>query len=202
MALSINMSQPLNDNEMLKPAKTIGFGGGLFGAIGNSNLGNAMDVAEELFKDYKENANSHGGGSPEGNFTSESNNEEIKEEEIKKEEIKEEENAYKWLEEAYKREDEIRKETQEREDTAYQRAVEDMRKAGINPNIFAGAGASASGGGITNASRADLTLLKSKYEKGIEMLMQEIQNQFQGDENTKDRLTKIFDSFLKFIKQD
>lgn len=50
----------------------------------------------------------------------------------------------------WEREDTIRKETQEREDTAYQRAVEDMRKAGINPNLV-GINPANSGGGIVNA---------------------------------------------------
>ena len=65
----------------------------------------------------------------------------------------------KWAEEdrnlRWEREDAIRAETQAREDSAYQRAVADMRKAGINPNLMNVQPAS-SGGGITQASGQNL----------------------------------------------
>lgn len=114
---------------------------------------------------------------------------------------KSEEETKNALEEAYRREDEIRKETQEREDTAYQRAVEDMKKAGINPNIFAGASAAASGGGITNASRKDFTKEMSKYEATIELLLTIINNEFKGSENEKDRIAKTIQTGLGLIEQ-
>lgn len=89
------------------------------------------------------------------------------------------------LEEAYRREDEIRKHVEAREDSAYQRATRDMRSAGIDPNLV-GVTPSASGGGITNASRMDMT----RFTAAVDMIMQEIQNEFQMNENEKDRLHK------------
>lgn len=109
------------------------------------------------------------------------------------------EDSMKWAEEQQKkeweRENEIRKETQEREDTAIQRWAEDVRKAGINPNLFSGTGA-ASGGGITSATG----LNTSKYEAQAEKLLAEwetmVEQEFKREENKKDRFNNIMKSLL------
>lgn len=109
------------------------------------------------------------------------------------------EDSMKWAEEQQKkeweREDEIRKETQEREDTAVQRWAEDVRKAGINPNLFSGTGA-ASGGGITSATG----LNTSQYEAQAERLLTEwetmVEQEFKREENKKDRFNNIMKSLL------
>lgn len=59
--------------------------------------------------------------------------------------------------ETWARDDKIRKETQQREDTAYQRAVADLRRAGINPNLINLQPAS-SGGGIIQTNSGYETL--------------------------------------------
>lgn len=96
------------------------------------------------------------------------------------------------------REDSIRAETQAREDNAYQRAVEDMKKAGINPNLV-GVNPAASGGGITNATGLDYSPWTAEVNKNLALLEQEIQNGFQGDENAKDRFTKGLTSILQLF---
>lgn len=109
------------------------------------------------------------------------------------------ENALKWAEEQQKkewaREDEIRKETQEREDNALQRWVEDARKAGINPNLFSGQGA-ASGGGITAATGLNM----SQYETAANKLLTEwetmVNQEFEREENKKDRFNNLMRSIL------
>lgn len=90
------------------------------------------------------------------------------------------------------REDAIRRETQAREDTAYQRAVQDMQRAGINPNLMNVTPAE-SGGGITSATEKDYTT----YEKAVEMLMQEIDNNFTASENEKDRLKDLVKTVIQ-----
>ena len=99
------------------------------------------------------------------------------------------------LYELWEREDSIRKETQEREDTAYQRAVEDMRKAGINPELL-GVSPASSGGGITSATRKDYSVYTSLLNNQYELLKQEIQNNFQGSENEKDRVLGLLKSVI------
>lgn len=93
------------------------------------------------------------------------------------------------------REDKIRKETQEREDTAYQRAVQDILKAGINPNLLTPQPAE-SGGGISNASRKNLTLITTQMNNANEQLIRAIVNEFQMGENSKNRLTNIITPIL------
>ena len=99
------------------------------------------------------------------------------------------------LEEMYAREDAIRKETQEREDTAVQRWAADVRAAGLNPNLVNTTGA-ASGGGITNATGPDYTMEEAKFNKEIEMLMQEIELNFKGDQAEKDRIKDLIKSVI------
>lgn len=90
----------------------------------------------------------------------------------------------------WEREDLIRAETQEREDTAYQRAVKDMQAAGINPNLMTVSPA-ASGGGITTATGINYTPWETVMKEQLTLLQQEIDNNFKGDENAKDRLIDI-----------
>ncbi len=110
-----------------------------------------------------------------------------------------EERAKKELEDARAREDQIRRETQEREDTAYQRAVEDMKKAGINPASGGQGIAAASGGGITTAAQTD-----KKLEAIVMQLLQQMDENAKdrlltASEGDKDRATKIFGTIINTI---
>lgn len=98
----------------------------------------------------------------------------------------------------WEREDQIRAETQAREDNAWQRSVEDMRKAGVNPNLV-NAGPAASGGGITQATGLDYSPWTAEINKQLALVEQEIENNFKGDENSKDRLTKGLTSLLQLF---
>ena len=100
------------------------------------------------------------------------------------------------IEELWKREDEIRKETQEREDTAYQRAIEDMRKAGINPNLV-GVNPAQSGGGIIQASGQNL--ITTEMTGLINEAITEINNTVKADEGQKNRITDIIRSLAQMI---
>lgn len=98
----------------------------------------------------------------------------------------------------WEREDAIRLETQQREDTAWQRAIEDMRKAGINPNLV-NASPAESGGGITNTTGLDYTLYKGELEKALKELEIELEQSFKGEENTKDRIVNGFSTVLNLL---
>lgn len=100
--------------------------------------------------------------------------------------------------EQWAREDSIRKETQEREDTAYQRAVDDMQKAGINPNLM-NVNPAESGGGISNATGMDYSMWQSEVNKQVALLEEIMQEEFKEDENTKDRFSSIFGSLLSLF---
>lgn len=101
----------------------------------------------------------------------------------------------KELEKYYEREDAIRKETQEREDTAYQRAVADMRKAGIDPNLV-GVTPAQAGGGITSATQKDLTRYSTEMNVVMSLVMQQIENEFKADQATKDRVVNSINNAL------
>ena len=105
--------------------------------------------------------------------------------------------AKEMQERQWQREDEIRAETQAREDSAWQRAVADMQKAGVNPNLVNAAPA-ASGGGITSATGIDYTVYEKEMEKEIALLEQFIDNEFNASENQKDRLTDIISKLISF----
>lgn len=104
------------------------------------------------------------------------------------------EDIKKYMEEAqakqWEREDAIRKETQEREDTAYQRAVADMRKAGINPNLM-NINPADSGGGITQATGLDMSTLSSRMTAMSNELIKILDREFNEDENLKDNITSL-----------
>lgn len=108
----------------------------------------------------------------------------------------------KWAEEQrnalWAREDQIRKETQEREDNAWQRAVADMRKAGVNPNLV-NAGPAASGGGITSATQMDMSTITNQMDIDAEKIQQLIDHAFEGKENEKQQFMDIFGDLLQTI---
>lgn len=98
-------------------------------------------------------------------------------------------------EKQWAREDAIRAETQAREDTAMQRAVEDARKAGINPNLM-NIQPAASGGGITSATGLEYQTYQAEMKEFLTLIEQEIENEFKGDENKKDRWNQLFSSLI------
>lgn len=100
------------------------------------------------------------------------------------------------IEQLWAREDAIRKETQEREDTAYQRAVEDMRKAGINPNL-AGVSPAGSGGGITQATGQGL--ISTEMSGIIQEAIAQINNTVKADENQKNRISDIIKTLAMYF---
>ena len=100
------------------------------------------------------------------------------------------------IEEIWEREDAIRKETQEREDTAYQRAVEDMRKAGINPNLV-GVSPAGSGGGITQATGQGM--ISTEMSGAIQEAIAQINNTVKADENQKDRISDIIKTLAMYF---
>lgn len=100
------------------------------------------------------------------------------------------------IQELWAREDDIRKETQEREDTAYQRAVEDMRKAGINPNLV-GVSPAGSGGGITQATGQGL--VSTEMSGIIQEAIANINNTVKADENQKDRIADIIRTLAMYF---
>lgn len=97
--------------------------------------------------------------------------------------------------ELWEREDEIRKHVEEREDSAYQRAVADMKKAGINPELL-GVQPANSGGGITSASRLDNSLLNTDLSGAYSELIAQLNNEVKVDENQKDRILSIVNNFV------
>ena len=99
-----------------------------------------------------------------------------------------------YLNRIWEREDKIRKETQEREDNAYQRAVADMRKAGINPNLV-GINPANSGGGISNATMPESTL-NAEISAYSQQLIAELARELELNENKKDRLANILGKSL------
>lgn len=92
------------------------------------------------------------------------------------------------IKEIWEREDAIRKEIQGREDTAYQRAVEDMRKAGINPNLV-GINPAESGGGVMQT--AGQSTLNTELNNIIQATLNQINNEVKMSENQKDRTADI-----------
>ncbi len=97
--------------------------------------------------------------------------------------------------ELWEREDEIRKHIEEREDSAYQRAVADMKKAGINPELL-GVNPANSGGGIIQASRMDTSLLNTDLSGAYSELIAQLNNEVKIDENQKDRILSIVNNFV------
>lgn len=116
--------------------------------------------------------------------------------------------AKEMQERQWQREDAIRAETQAREDNAWQRAVEDMQKAGVNPNLV-NASPATSGGGITSATGIDYSPysalmganneeMQRRFEEKLKEFEIEINNNFKGDENDRDRITEIIRSLITY----
>lgn len=109
------------------------------------------------------------------------------------------EQTLQWAEEQqnkeWERENAIRKETQEREDSALQRWVADAQKAGINANLFSGQGA-ASGGGITSATGLNMSQYETTANKLLEEWKTMVEQDFERNENRKDRYNKIMTGLL------
>lgn len=113
-------------------------------------------------------------------------------------------NATQMLDKYWEREDTIRKEIQEREDTAYQRAISDMRKSGINPNLV-GINPSNSSGGLTNATRVEelgSTVLNNATQEKIAQMQRvfeewetTIKNDTTISEGAKDRYIEVIKTF-------
>ena len=104
------------------------------------------------------------------------------------------------MKEQWTREDTIRAETQAREDNAWERAVADMNRAGVNANLV-NAGPAESGGGISNATGMDTSLLNTKLQQQTELIKQAIEQGFKGDENQKDRLMEYITSAIQMAGQ-
>lgn len=107
----------------------------------------------------------------------------------------------------WEREDAIRKETQLREDTAYERAINSMRRAGVNPNLIGNITPAASGGGTTNATGidwnpysdktdAEIAKYQKEMESKLQKSLQQIEQAFEKGENNKDRITDIITSLF------
>lgn len=109
-----------------------------------------------------------------------------------------EELADKEQKELWAREDAIRKETQEREDNAYQRAVKDMRQAGVNPNLQSISGAQA-GGGISSGTAKNLDRIENAKDRALKELMQQIEQNWKGNQNDLDRIQKTVSSLIGII---
>lgn len=140
---------------------------------------------EEYLKNYQKTEN----------FIQEKENP-INSEEIKNSETEENgnEDIQFDLQKIWDREDAIRKETQEREDTAYQRAVADMRLAGINPNLT-GVQPAQSGGGITNATTNESNI-NTQLQIIAQKAIAEIEKDVKLSEGEKNRATSIIASAI------
>ena len=105
--------------------------------------------------------------------------------------------AIKLRDEEWARADAIRKETQEREDTAYSRGIQDLRNSGVNVNLLGNVSAAPTGGGITNETGSvNYALAEKEYQAQIDLLMQEIEHNFQGNQAEKDRIKDLVKSIL------
>ena len=98
----------------------------------------------------------------------------------------------------WERADQIRAETQQREDTAWQRSVRDMVKAGINPNLV-NATPAESGGGIIATGNTTAEGLTTQITETVGLLEQLIEQNFEGNQNAKDRAIKAISSLAMLM---
>ena len=109
--------------------------------------------------------------------------------------------------EQWKREDEIRKHQEEREDSAYQRAVNDMVKAGINPNLMNVTPAE-SGSGVTTPAEKNYSILNTFIDSALQLKEMDLQEELkkwqieqeqsqETEENKKDRGQQIVSTLLQ-----
>ena len=98
--------------------------------------------------------------------------------------------------EEWKRTEELQKHLEEREDSKMQRWVQDAIKAGINPNLALGFNGAPSEMVQDNTGTVDYTKWQAQYNKDLELLMQMIDQNFQGNENEKDRFNNILSRVL------
>lgn len=93
----------------------------------------------------------------------------------------------------WERDDAKQAHIEEREDSAYQRAVADARKAGINPNLINITPAE-SGGGFTASQGMDFSPVTTQMNNEIKGILDEIEKNFQGGQNEKDRIKDLITS--------
>lgn len=98
----------------------------------------------------------------------------------------------------WQREDQIRQETQQREDTAFQRAVQDMRMAGVNPNLV-GLTQSASGGGIIDTSSATASVYNAKINKDTQEKAQALEKYLKEQGYDNQTTNTVVGSLLKVL---
>lgn len=159
-------------------------------AVDTISNGEYTKAIEQAFDTATQGAGTPNGTGATGNTgTGTSNEQEIKEtaEENRQQALNDQKNLW-------EREDAIRKEIQAREDSAYQRAVADMRKAGINAELV-GINPANSGGGIINASAVQNTA-NSEINALTNLITNELTNEIKVDENQKDRINQILSSVL------
>ena len=99
----------------------------------------------------------------------------------------------------WKREDEIREQTRYDQQHANQYAVQDMIAAGINPAAVYSGGASASGGGISNATPKDYTENENQKQRKMQELLAKLQRELITNENNKDRQLKAITTTMEML---
>ena len=92
----------------------------------------------------------------------------------------------------WEREDEKQRHLEEREDSAYQRAVADMRKAGINPNLMNVTPSES--GMVTSSTGMDFSTVTTQMNNEMKELLESIDKNFSGNENEKDRIIDFITS--------
>lgn len=102
--------------------------------------------------------------------------------------------------EQWAREDAIREQTRYDQQHAYRYATEDMLSAGINPNLV-GVTPAQSGGGITQATGMNTGLLEEALNAETQKFMKLLEQDWKGDENSKDRVMDIVTSIMQMAGQ-
>lgn len=105
-------------------------------------------------------------------------------------------NALEDQKRAWEREDKIRAEEYERQDSAYQRAIEDMRKAGINPELIGIQPAQSGGASVSTANVNDSA--NSYINSLTNIATSLIDKETSISENKKDRVNDILRAIITF----